>query len=98
MAGKCCRGTHDPFGVRAYRNAARSATEFGRDIKTLPERGEELPKLPGFGEKTEQHILQLLEAQAKKSRRFKLAVATQYADALVAYLKKARGVKQAVIA
>lgn len=163
----------NPFRIRAYRNAARSVSEFGQDIKTLLDRGKDLPKLPGigadldakiheiagsgccallerlrkgfppaitellkipglgpkrvkllhdhlrvrtvdelrqaaregrirevpgFGEKTGQHILQSLEAHAERSRRFKLAVATQYADALVAYLKQVRGVKQAVIA
>jgi len=163
----------NPFRIRAYRNAARSITEFGQDIKTLLDHGGELPKLPGigadlsakiheiaaggscallerlrkefpaaitgllkisglgpkrvkllydelgvqtidelrqaarlgrirdvpgFGEKTEQHILQSLEAHADKNLRFKLAIATQYADALIAYLKKVPGVTQAVVA
>lgn len=163
----------NPFRVRAYRNAARSVSEFGQDIKTLFDRGGELPKLPGigpdlgakiheiaatgsaallerlrkefpsaitellkipglgpkrvkllhdalgvqtvdelrqaarsgrirdvagFGEKTEQHILQSLAAQAETGRRFKLATATQYADALAAYLKKVPGAQQAVVA
>ena len=35
--------------------------------------------LPGFGEKTEQNILQAAEAHASQSRRFKLATAAQYA-------------------
>jgi len=163
----------NPFRIRAYRNAARSVAEFGRDIKSLFDKGGELPKLPGigtdlaakiheiaatgssallerlrkefpsaitellripglgpkrvkllydglrvqtidelrqaarsgrirevpgFGEKTELHILQSLEAQADQGRRVKLPIAAQYADALVAYLKKLPGVKQAVVA
>ena len=163
----------NPFRIRAYRNAARSVAEFGRDIKSLFDKGGELPKLPGigddlaakiheiaatgssallerlrkefpsaitellripglgpkrvkllydelqvqtidelrqaarsgrirdvtgFGEKTELHILQSLEAQADKGRRVRLPIAAQYADALVAYLRRLRGVTQAVVA
>ncbi|MFN7085688.1 MAG: DNA polymerase/3'-5' exonuclease PolX [Burkholderiales bacterium] len=163
----------NPFRIRAYRNAARSVADFAQDIKTLLDRGETLPKLPGvgadleakireiaasgncallqqlrkgfppaitellnlpglgpkrvkllhdklkvrtidelrqaaqqgrireiagFGEKTEQRILQALERRAAAGRRFKLALATQYADALLAYLKRVKGVKQALVA
>jgi DNA polymerase (family X) len=54
--------------------------------------------LPGFGQKTEQHISQAVKARADTATRFKLAVAAQYADALVAYLKQAPGVKHVVVA
>ena len=163
----------NPFRVRAYRNAARSVGEFGREFKTLIESGAELPKLPGigpdltakiheivatghcaaldklrkemppaitkllrvpglgpkrvqtlnrelgvatvaqlkqaaragrirdiagFGAKTEQRILEALEAHAEESQRVKLSVATQYAEALVDYLRRVRGVKRVVVA
>ncbi|HXZ96211.1 MAG TPA: DNA polymerase/3'-5' exonuclease PolX [Burkholderiales bacterium] len=163
----------NPFRIRAYRNAARSIGEFGRDFKTLIDSGSEPPKLPGigpdltakiheivtsghcaaldklrkelppaitkllrvpglgpkrvqtlnrelgvetvaqlkqaaragrirdiagFGMKTEQRILEALEAHAEQAQRFKLSVATQYAEALVDYLKRVRGVKQVVVA
>ncbi|HWI15124.1 MAG TPA: hypothetical protein VNT02_12765, partial [Burkholderiales bacterium] len=39
----------NPFRVRAYRNAARMIGELPRDVATVLERGEELPKLPGIG-------------------------------------------------
>ncbi len=39
----------NPFRIRAYRNAARTVGEFGRDLKTLIDEGRELPKLPGIG-------------------------------------------------
>jgi DNA polymerase (family 10) len=39
----------NPFRIRAYRNAARTIGEYGRDIKTLFDGGGELPKLPGVG-------------------------------------------------
>ena len=54
--------------------------------------------LPGFGEKTEQNILQALEAHASQSRRFKLATAAQYAEALRAFLQAIPGVQQVVVA
>ena len=164
---------NNPFRIRAYRNAARSVGEFGREFKTLIESGAELPKLPGigadltakiheivttghcatldklrkemppaitellrvpglgpkrvqtlnrelgvatvaqlkqaarsgrirdiagFGLKTEQRILEALEAHAEQAQRVKLPVANQYAEALVDYLKRVRGVKQVVVA
>lgn len=48
--------------------------------------------LPGFGKKTEEHILHALTARTDTAARFKLAVAVQYAEALVAYLKATPGV------
>ncbi len=54
--------------------------------------------LHGFGEKTERNILESMEAHLNHTRRFKLAVAAQYADALTAYLQQAPGVKQVVVA
>jgi DNA polymerase (family 10) len=54
--------------------------------------------LPGFGEKTELNILQAVEAHVSQARRFKLAVAAQYAEALRTYLTAVQGVKQVTIA
>ena len=54
--------------------------------------------LPGFGEKTELNILQAVEAHVSQARRFKLAVAAQYADALAAHLGAASGVEQVIVA
>jgi DNA polymerase (family 10) len=163
----------NPFRIRAYRNAARTVGEFGREFKTLIGAGVELPKLPGigtdlaakvseivttghcaaldrlraempagitellkvpglgprrvqalnrglgvatvaqlkaaaragrvrelagFGPATEQHILAALEARANETQRVKLAVATQYAEALVAYLQRVPGVERVVVA
>ena len=72
-------------------------------IRTLKQllhaaRNGKIRQLPGFGEKSEQQILQALEAHLGAEIRFKLAVATQYADALLAHLIQARGVKDAVVA
>ncbi|HSC95829.1 MAG TPA: DNA polymerase/3'-5' exonuclease PolX [Burkholderiales bacterium] len=39
----------NPFRIRAYRNAARTVGELGRDLAALIGRGAELPKLPGIG-------------------------------------------------
>jgi len=54
--------------------------------------------LPGFGEKTEQNILQAVEAHASQSQRFKLATAAQYAEVLRAFLQAIPGVQQVVVA
>ncbi len=55
-------------------------------------------ELPGFGEKTEATILEALAQHAEEATRFKLAIAAQYAEPLVAWLKQSRNVKQVVIA
>ncbi|MGO8753689.1 MAG: DNA polymerase/3'-5' exonuclease PolX [Gallionellaceae bacterium] len=54
--------------------------------------------LPGFGAKSEQNILQAVQAHASQSRRFKLATAAQYAETLRAFLQAIPGVQQVVVA
>jgi DNA polymerase (family X) len=54
--------------------------------------------LAGFGEKTEALILQALDRHVETGKRFELAVAAHYAEPLKAYLARAPGVKQVVIA
>src|SRR4030067_3807240 len=58
----------------------------------------QIRELAGFGAKTEQRILAGLKAHTGPAGRFRLAVAAQYAEALVDYLKRVRGVEQAVVA
>ncbi len=163
----------NPFRIRAYRNAARTAANLATDIRTLVEQGADLkalpgigndlaakiteivqtgkssflerlhkevppavtellkipglgPKrvrmlyqdlevqtleqllragrdgrireLPGFGEKIETRIVEAAQARLSKARRFKLAVAAQYAEPLVSHLRTARGVGDVVVA
>jgi DNA polymerase (family 10) len=163
----------NPFRVRAYRNAARTVGEFGRDLATMIQKGQEPPKIPGigddlsrkiheiattgqcaflerlhkemppavtellhipglgpkkvkalydqlqvadvgelrkaardgrirelsgFGEKTERHILEALAVHADQTRRFMRPVAAQYAETLMAALRKAKGVERVEIA
>jgi len=54
--------------------------------------------LPGFGEKTEAAIARAAAERLGAARRFELATAVQYADALVAHLARARGVRHVVAA
>lgn len=73
------------------------------DIQTLEQlaraaRDGRIRKLPGFGAKTEANILQNVEARLSKTHRIKLATAAQYADALVAWLNKARGASHVEVA
>jgi DNA polymerase (family 10) len=67
-------------------------------VETLPQlykaaREGRLRALHGFGEKTEARVLHAAEAHPGESRRFKLAVAAQYAAALVEYLHRVPGVR-----
>ena len=73
------------------------------DIDTLPQlleaaRKGEIRALPGFGAKTETHIVDAVQARLGQAKRFKLAVAAQYAQPLAAYLKGAKGAREVVIA
>ena len=54
--------------------------------------------LPGFGEKTEQRLLDTLEAQREKKGRFSIADAPAWVNPLVAYLKKAPGATEVLVA
>lgn len=76
---------HD-LGIRTL-DQLQKAAEEGR-VRTLR----------GFGEKTERYMLHQLKARTGEEKRFKLAIATQYAEALIAYLKESPGVKQVVAA
>ena len=49
-------------------------------------RAARLEEIPGFGEKSRQKILEAVEARLSKARRFKLALAGQYAEPLAKYL------------
>jgi DNA polymerase (family 10) len=57
-----------------------------------------LSALPGFGSKTQQHILDVIEAHREKKQRFLRATAAQYSEPLVEYLRKSPGVKDVVVA
>ena len=54
--------------------------------------------VPGFGPKTEARILQALDVQTTAAQRMLLAQASQYADALVEYLKAVPRVKTVTVA
>ena len=163
----------NPFRIRAYRNAARTVGEIGRDLSAVVAGGGDLPRLPGvgadlagkikeicrsgtcallerlhrelpaaitellkipglgpkrvsllhdslkldsvealrraagagrirelpgFGAKIETRILEALAARRAAPRRFRLAVAAQYAAALEAWLGRVRGVRKVTVA
>lgn len=71
-----------PKRVRALHDARIDSLE---DLRRASRAGK-LPALPGFGEKTAQRITAAAEAQLGTARRFKLAVAAQYAEPLAKYL------------
>jgi len=72
-------------------------------IKSLAELGKaaaagKLAKLPGLGEKTQARILEGLAERGAGPARVKLASAEESATALLDYLKRGRGVRQAIVA
>jgi len=72
-------------------------------IKTLKQlaraaRKGQIRALDGFGEKTEKAILEAIEAQAQKEKRFKIAEVEPYVDSLIEYLQKVPGVNEVVAA
>ena len=71
-----------PKRVRALHEARIASLE---DLRRAARAGK-LPALPGFGEKTAQRIMDAAQAQLGTARRFKLAVAAQYAEPLAMYL------------
>jgi len=71
-----------PKRVRAlYEKGIHSLSLLGQAAR----RGR-LHDLPGFGEKTETRLLEAAEARLSKARRFKLALAAQYAEPYAKYL------------
>ena len=84
-----------PKRVRALYDALhiQSLEELGAAA-----RGGRIRELPGFGEKTEERILQAIETRQAEAGRFKLASVTAHAEALIAYLRAIPTVEQADIA
>ena len=71
-----------PKRVRALHEAKIDSLE---DLRRAARAGK-LPALPGFGEKTAQRITDAAQAQLGATRRFKLAVAAQYAEPLARHV------------
>jgi DNA polymerase (family 10) len=74
------------LGIRTLEDL-RNAAQEGR-VRTLQ----------GFGARTEQHVLERLQARTGEAKRFQLAIAAQYAEAFISYLKSSAGAKQVVAA
>lgn len=63
------------------------------DLKKAAEK-RKIRLLPGFGEKTEKHILDEIERKGGTEERLKLALAEPIAESLMDYLKKGKGIKE----
>jgi DNA polymerase (family 10) len=73
------------------------------DIQTLEQllraaKDGRIRELPGFGAKTEERILEAAQAHLTQAKRFKLGVAAQYAQGLIAWLSAAQGVERVEVA
>ena len=86
LGPKRVQALYHKLGIRTWENLRNAARE-GR-VRTLQ----------GFGAKIEQHILEQLQARTGEAKRFKLAIAAQYAEAFISYLKTSAGAKQIVAA
>jgi len=86
LGPKRVRTLYDQLKVKTARQLAKAA------------KAGKIRELEGFGAKTEQTILDALTARATEPRRFKLAIAAQYAEPLRAYLASTSGVKQVELA
>ncbi|CAB3669747.1 DNA polymerase/3'-5' exonuclease PolX [Trinickia soli] len=86
LGPKRVRAIHDALHVQTIEELHQAAKE-GR-----------IRELPGFGEVTEGHIVDTIEAHLHKSRRFRLALAEQYAQPLIAWLKATPGTREVVAA
>ncbi|MFC5499731.1 DNA polymerase/3'-5' exonuclease PolX [Caenimonas terrae] len=84
LGPKRVRTLHDELGIETLEQLLVAARE-GR-----------VGQVHGFGAKTQQLILDAAQRQLAQDRRFKLAAASQVADALLAELRAVPGVKQAV--
>ncbi|MDH3371545.1 MAG: DNA polymerase/3'-5' exonuclease PolX [Gammaproteobacteria bacterium] len=86
LGPKRVRALYHELDVQTVEQLARAAQD-GR-----------IRELPGFGTKTEQTILQAITAHVTKQKRFKLAVAAQYAEPLKKYLERIPDVSQVMLA
>ncbi|HET7526048.1 MAG TPA: DNA polymerase/3'-5' exonuclease PolX, partial [Burkholderiaceae bacterium] len=86
LGPKRVRALYDELHVHTMPQLLRAARD-GR-IRTLP----------GFGIKSEERIAAAIDKHLGSVRRFKLATAAQYADALLAFLRRSPGVREAVAA
>lgn len=77
---------HDSLDVNSIEDLQRAA------------RAGRIRDVPGFGEKIEAQILQSVLRLDAAAQRFALAIATQYATALVSHLERIAGVKQVTVA
>ena len=71
-----------------------------KSVKQLEQavRAGRVRSLPGFGVRIEHNILTVIEAHRETEKRFLRANVVPYAEALVTYLKRTRGVKDVVMA
>jgi len=86
LGPKRVKALYQELGIKSIEQLRRAASA-GR-----------LRALSGFGEKTEQTILDNLAAHREVERRYLRSVASLYATALHEYLQKLNGVKQVVVA
>lgn len=86
LGPKRVNALHHELGVHTLEQLQRAALD-GR-----------VRALPGFGQKTEERLIAAVGSRLNKQRRYRLAVAAQYALPLADYLRGMKGVGEVVIA
>ncbi|HNY66074.1 MAG TPA: DNA polymerase/3'-5' exonuclease PolX [Deltaproteobacteria bacterium] len=84
-----------PKRIRRIYDELKVSTPEG--LKEAAERGE-LQKIPGFGRKIEEKVLEDLSRRVTKERRVRYVDADEIASSLVLYLKKLASVREVVVA
>jgi len=84
-----------PKKVKALHDSLKINTT--KDLEEAA-RKEKIRKIKGFGEKTEEKILEEIERRSGEKKRLCLALAEPVADALQEHLKKKKGIKDIVVA
>jgi DNA polymerase (family 10) len=57
----------NPFRIRAYRNAARTIGDLGRELREAVEQGEDLTRIPGIGQDLSKKIEELVTSGKLKA-------------------------------
>jgi DNA polymerase (family 10) len=86
------------LGPKRARILYRELNIKNLDLLAKAARSGRIRELEGFGQKTEKAILEAIEVQAQKEKRFKLAAVRPVVDHLVDFLKEVSGVNKVAVA
>lgn len=86
LGPKKVKKLHEKLGIKSLQGLKKAAKK------------KKVREVEGFGKKTEANILKEIERLEEREKRTPYDIARQYAEPLISYLKKKKGVKQVKIA